>query len=76
MVIQIDEQIRFEVSFSPLDREEGCDDDIRFSIHETGPKDFRIFAADTTSILLTAGQAEQLAKALLAAAKASRNTPR
>ena len=61
MVIQIDEQIRFEVRFAPLEREEGYEDDIWFSIHETGPRDVRIFASDSTNILLTPDQAEQLA---------------
>jgi hypothetical protein len=76
MVIRIDEQIRFEVGFDPLDREEGYDDDIRFAIHEAGPKSMRMFAADTTSILLTPDQAEQMAHALLAVAQTSRRTAR
>ena len=75
MVIQIDEEIRFEVTFDPLDREEGFDDDIRFTIHEDATGPLRVMAADTTSILLTPDQAGQLARALLAAADASRNTP-
>jgi hypothetical protein len=75
MIIEIDEQIRFEVSFTPLDREAGWEDDIRFAIHETGPAEFRLFAADETSLLLTPAQAEQFAAALLEAARVSRATP-
>ena len=74
MVIQIDEQIRFEVKFDLLDREEGYDDDIRFIISETIPGPERVFAADETSLLLTPDQAELLARARLVAA--SRRIPR
>ena len=76
MIIQIDEQIRFEVAFDPADREEGFDDDIRFTIYEAAPEALRVFAADVTSILLTPDQAERFGLALLAAAGASRRTPR
>ncbi len=76
MVIQIDEEIRFEVTFDPLDREAGYEDEIRFAIHETATGPMRVFGADTTSILLTPYQAEQLARALLAAVAASHSTPR
>ena len=75
MEIQIDERIRFEVTFDPWDREAGYDDDVRFTIHETADDPLRVFAADVTSILLTPDQAELFAHALLAAAEASRNTP-
>jgi len=75
MVINIDEEVRFEVSFDPFDREEGFADDIRFAIHEEGRYDIRLLAGDEMSILLTVDQAEALARALLAAANASRNTP-
>jgi hypothetical protein len=75
VIIQIDEQIQFEVSFDPSDREVGCEDDIRFVIIETGPPEFRLFTADETSILLTPAQADQLATALLEAARLSRATP-
>lgn len=74
MVIQIDEQIRFEVKFDLLDREEGYDDDIRFVISETTSGPERVFAADETNLLLTPDQAELLARALLVAA--SRSIPR
>jgi hypothetical protein len=74
--IKITEQITFEVSFDPADREEGFPDDIRFLIREEGPRELRMFAADESSILLTVEQAEQLAAALLKAAEASRKTPR
>ena len=43
MIIDIDEQIRFRVSFDPADRETGFDDDIRFAILERGPAEFRLF---------------------------------
>jgi len=76
MLIPIDDQIRFEVTFDPLDREEGFADDIRFAIHEQGPANLRMLAADTTSILLTPDQAQQLAQALLTAAQASSQQPR
>ena len=75
-VITLDEEFRFEVSFDPVDREDGWDDDIRLTMHESRRGDIRLLAADSTSILLTADQAEALANALLAAAKASCNTPR
>ncbi|MCX6030307.1 MAG: hypothetical protein NT169_13560 [Chloroflexi bacterium] len=75
MIIDIDEQIRFQVSFDPADRETGFEDDIRFSIVETGSAELRLFGADETSILLTPTQAEQLAAALLEAARLSRATP-
>lgn len=76
MIIQIDEQIRFEVIFDPADREEGFDDDIRFTIYEITTASMRVFAADVTSILLTPDQAERCGLALLAAAAASSRTPR
>jgi hypothetical protein len=45
MIIQVDESISLEVHFDPADREQGFDDEIRFRIHESGPEDFRLFAA-------------------------------
>ena len=51
--IEIDETVRFEVSFSVLNREEGFEDDIRFAIADTAPPDMRLFAADEIGILLT-----------------------
>jgi hypothetical protein len=75
MIIQVDEQIRFEITFETADREPGFEDDVRFTIIETGPADFRLFTADETSILLTPAQAEQLAEALWTAAQQSRATP-
>lgn len=75
-VITIDEEFRFEVSFDPFDREDGWDDDVRLTMYESRRDDIRLLTADSTSILLTVDQAEALANALLAAAKASRNTPR
>jgi hypothetical protein len=44
MIISIDDQIHFEVTFDPLDREEG------FAIHEPGPANLRRLAVTTTSI--------------------------
>jgi hypothetical protein len=73
-IIEIDETIRFKVSFSVANREEGFDDDSRFTITETGPQGARSFEADETSILLTPVQAEQLA-ALSEKARRSRATP-
>ncbi len=76
MIIRVDEQISIEVYFDPADREEGYEDEICFRIHESGPKDLRMFAADETSFLLTIEQAERLASALHEAAMKSRRTPR
>ena len=73
--IEIDETVRFEVSFSVLNREEGFEDDIRFAIADTAPPDMRMFESDEIGILLTPAQAEQLAAALLEAARLSRATP-
>lgn len=73
--IPITEQVTFAVWFDPADREEGFDDDIRFTIHDSGPREARLFAANETSILLTVAQAERLAAALLQAAQASREMP-
>ena len=76
MIIQVDENIALEVYFDLIDREEGMDDEIRFSIRESGPKNIRIFAADETSFLLTIEQAEQLAAGLQDAAAQARSIPR
>ena len=76
MIIQIDDQIHFEIYFDPLDREEGYDDDIRFAIHEIrSPNLPKKLNSDEIGILLTPTQAEQLAAALWAAADKSRNLP-
>ena len=76
MMIQLDENIAIEVYFDIADREEGYEDDIRFAIHESGPEELRILKADTTSFLLTPAQAEQLAAALVQAARESTGMPR
>jgi hypothetical protein len=76
MIIQVDENISLEVYFDPADREQGFEDEIRFRIYESGPKDFRIFAANETSFLLTCEQASRLASALQTAVTDSRDTPR
>jgi hypothetical protein len=76
MLIQVDENISLEVYFDPADREQGWDDEIRFRIHESGPKDMRLFEADETSFLLTIEQAELLAAALQKAAAEARSLPR
>jgi hypothetical protein len=76
MIVQIDEQISLEVYFDPADREQGFDDEIRFRIYESGPKDMRLFEADETSFLLTIEQAEKLAVALQKAAAEARGLPR
>lgn len=75
MIVRIDEQIAIEITFSPTDREDRFDDDIRFCIREHGPQNMRIFCADETSLLMTTTQAEQLALALTQAVEASRQTP-
>ena len=75
MFIEVDETIRFEVSFSVFNREEGFEDDIRFAIDDTAPSGARLFESDEIGILLTPAQAEQLAAALLEAARLSRATP-
>jgi hypothetical protein len=76
MIIQVSENISVEVHFDPADREQGWDDEIRFRIHESGPKDMRLFEADETSFLLTIEQAEELATALQKAAAEARSLPR
>jgi hypothetical protein len=76
MIIQVDENLALEVFFDPRDREPGFDDDIRFRIHESGPENLRLFAANETGFLLTCEQAERLALALQKAATESRDTPR
>jgi hypothetical protein len=76
MRIQVDENISIEVYFDPADREKGYQDDIRFRLIESGPKERRIFKADETGFLLTVNQAEQLASALQEAANASKSLPR
>ena len=49
MIIQVDETFSIEVSFDPADREEGYLDDIRFRLIESGPKETKIFKADSYS---------------------------
>src|SRR5919108_6325891 len=69
MIIQVDENISIEVYFDPTDREEGYQDDIRFRLTESGPKERRIFKADRTGFLLTAKQAEQLVSRVTSSAR-------
>jgi hypothetical protein len=76
MIVQVVEQVSLEVYFDPADREQGFDDEIRFRIYQSGPKDMRLFEADETSFLLTIEQAEQLAAALQKAAAEARSLPR
>jgi hypothetical protein len=76
MKVQVDENICVEVHFDPADREQGFGDEIRFCIHERGPKNLRLFEADETSFLLTIDQAERLAAALQKAAAEARLLPR
>ena len=75
MVIDIDETIQIAVSFDPGDREAGYEADIRCAIADTAPPGARLFESDEVGILLTPAQAEQLAAALLEAARQSRVTP-
>lgn len=74
-IIQIDETVRFEVSFSVLNREEGFEDDICFAIADTAAPEERLFEANEVGILLTPAQTEHLASALLEAARVSQATP-
>jgi hypothetical protein len=76
MIIQVDETLTLKVSFDSSNREQGYEDDIRFAISDTAPKGARLFESDQISFLLTPVQAEKLAKALLEAAKESRERPR
>ncbi len=76
MMIQVDDTLTLEVSFHPANREEGYEDDIRFALKESGPKESRLFPAEELSFLLTPDQAERLAAALVEAAAESRKTPR
>ena len=76
MKIDIDQNLTIEVYFDILDREEGFEDDIRFALRQTGPKEYRLFPADEIGFLLTPEQADQLATALTEAAQASRSVPR
>jgi hypothetical protein len=76
MKMKMSENISLDVYFDPADREQGFDDEIRFSIHESGPKHRRLFEADETSFLLTIEQAEELAVALQKAAAEARSLPR
>jgi hypothetical protein len=76
MIVRVDKHIVLDVHFDLLDREEGMDDEIRFSIRDSGPKDFRLFEADEISFLLTIEQAEQLALALQEASAQARSIPR
>jgi hypothetical protein len=76
MMIQVDDMLTLEVSFHPANREEGYEDDIRFALKESGPKESRLFPAEELSFLLTPDQAERLAAALVGAAAESRKTPR
>ena len=76
MIVQVDDHISLEVYFDPADREQGWDDEIRFRIYESGPKDMRLFEADETSFLLTIEQAEELAAALQKAAAEAKSLPR
>lgn len=74
-IIKTNNNIDIEVYFDPLDREDGYNDDIRIRLHETSEQKV-FFKSDEVGFLLTPEQAEELAKALNAAALDSRNTPR
>ena len=74
MIIETDNYLGFEVTFSLNNREEGFNDDIRFAMRESGPPTARILRCDQCSLLLTPNQAERLAEALLQAAEESRAT--
>lgn len=76
MIIRVDDSLVIDVLFTVGDRETGYDDDIRFALRQSGPKEMWLFPADELSFLLTADQAEQLASALQQAAEDSRRAPR
>ena len=76
MIIQVDDSLVIEVFFTITDRKIGYDDDIRFTLLQSGSKETWLFPSDETSFLLTAKQAEKLASALQQAAEESRRTPR
>ena len=76
MIVQIDEQISLGVCFDLADREQGFEDEIRFCLYESCPKDVRLFESDETSLLLTIEQAEKPAIALRKAAAEARSLPR
>jgi hypothetical protein len=75
MIIQVDDTLAIEVSFSMSDREIGYDDDIRFAFYQSGSKETWLFPSNETGFLLTVDQAEKLASALQQAAEESRRTP-
>jgi len=74
MIIETDNYLTFEVTFSLCNREEGFRDDIRFAMRESGPPTARLLRGEQCSLLLTPNQAERLAEALLQAAEESRAT--
>jgi len=76
MIIQVDDTLAIEVSFTVSDREIGYDDDIRFALCQSGSKETWLFPSNEMSFLLTADQAEKLASALQQATEESRRTPR
>ena len=78
MIIEIPENnVRIDVEFSELNREQGFDDEIRIILSEPGPKEQRrLFRSDQISFLVTPAQAEKIGRALLDAADQSRNTAR
>jgi hypothetical protein len=65
MIIETDNYLTFEVTFSVRNREEDFNDDIRFAMRESGPPTARILRSEECSLLLTPNQAERLAEALL-----------
>jgi hypothetical protein len=71
MIVETDNYLTFEVTFSVGNREAGFNDDIRFAMRESGPT-ARILRTDECSLLLTPNQAERLAEALLQTADESR----
>jgi hypothetical protein len=76
MIIKINDNLAFEVSFDVDDREIGYDDDGRFALCHSGSKKMWLFPSNEVSILLTTDHAEKLASALHQAAEESRRTPR
>lgn len=54
MILRVDNALGIEVLFSLSNREIGYDDDIRFALRQSGPKERRLFPADEISFLLTA----------------------
>ena len=72
MIVPTSNDFTFEVTFSIADREPGFEDDIRVAMWESGSPTTHMLKGGRCSVLLTIGEAERLAEALLQAASVSR----